>query len=139
MLFTILKLVGALYLVWLGVKLWRSKPVFDNPQDISKPQSAKSMFWNAYLVTALNPKGIFFFIAFVPQFVNAGQATLPQFIILEITFLVLAAGNVAIWAMLAGSLRTCFKKPETLTIINRIGASFLICAGLITATLRRTN
>ena len=49
------------------------------------------MFWNAYVVTALNPKSIVFFVAFVPQFVNPARPAWPQFVILEATFLLLAA------------------------------------------------
>jgi threonine/homoserine/homoserine lactone efflux protein len=48
------------------------------------------MFWHAYVVTALNPKGILFFVAFVPQFVDASAAALPQFAVLEATFVTLA-------------------------------------------------
>ena len=90
------------------------------------------MFWHAYVVTALNPKGILFFVAFVPQFVDASAAALPQFAVLEATFVTLAALNVAIWAILAGSLRTRFQRPKTLKRVNRVGGSFLIGAGVFT-------
>ena len=66
------------------------------------------MFANAYAVTALNPKSIVFFIAFVPQFVATDRPLLPQFVILEVTFLALAAINVALWAVLAGEMRGAF-------------------------------
>ena len=97
------------------------------------------MFWNAFVVTALNPKGIIFFTAFVPQFIDPTQPLLQQFAILEATFLALAAANVAIWAVLAGELRTRFRAPSTLRIVNRIGAGFLIGAGVLTVALRRAN
>ncbi|MBL4906648.1 MAG: hypothetical protein JKX94_04280, partial [Sneathiella sp.] len=51
----------------------------------------------------------------------------------------LAAANVALWALLAGRLRTTFKRPQTLKFANRCGASFLIGAGLLTAAIRRTE
>jgi len=95
------------------------------------------MFWNAWMVTTLNPKGIVFFVAFVPQFVNVSQETLPQFVILEATFLVLAFVNILLWALLASKLRDRFKQPRTLQLANRTGAAFLIGAGLLTATVRR--
>ena len=89
------------------------------------------MFWHAYVVTALNPKGILFFIAFVPQFVDGAAAALPKFALLEATFVTLAALNVAIWAILAGALRARFQKPATLRHVNRVGGSILIGAGAI--------
>ncbi len=138
-LFTALKLAGAAYLIWLGVKLWRAEPKLDDLETVSGSQSGKAMFWNSYVVTALNPKGIVFFVAFVPQFVDPARAALPQFLILEATFLVLAAINVAIWAVLAGHLRSRFKRRETLKLTNRTGASFLIGAGVLTAVARRVG
>ena len=97
------------------------------------------MFWNAYVVTALNPKSIVFFIAFLPQFVVTDRPLLPQFVILEATFLVLAAVNVAFWAVLAGEMRARFRRPATLRLANRVGGSFLIGAGLLTALVRRAG
>ena len=141
-LFTLLKLAGAGYLIWLGIKLWRAEPRLPETDDRAAAgrdarESSASMFWNAYVVTALNPKSIVFFVAFLPQFIDPTQPALGQFVILEATFLVLAAGNVALWALLAGHLRTHFKQPRTLRLINRTGAGFLIGAGLLTAAIRR--
>lgn len=135
-LFTILKMFGAAYLIWLGLMLWRSKPEFTESNRTNTKASGISMFWNTYVVTSLNPKGIVFFIAFLPQFVNPALATLPQFAIMEATFLTLAAVNIILWAVLAGKLREQFRRPSTLKFVNRIGGSFLIGAGLLTAAAR---
>lgn len=136
-LFTILKLAGAGYLIWLGIGLWRAEPKLANLEHTSSAASNSSMFWNAYIVTALNPKSIVFFVAFVPQFVDPSMAVLPQFVILEATFLFLAALGAAIWAILAGNLRDRFRRPETLRRVNRAGAGFLIGAGVLTAATQR--
>ena len=135
-LFTALKLIGAAYLIWLGTKLWRSDPepgAFDNTEAAS---STKEMFWSAYIVTALNPKSIVFFVAFVPQFVNTSASTLHQFVVLEITFIVLATISAALWAVLAGQARLKLCQPKTLKQVNRTGGGFLIGAGIITAAIR---
>ena len=136
-LFTALKLFGAAYLIWLGIKLWRAEP---SPEAIGAPargNGGRTMFWNAYVVTALNPKSIVFFTAFVPQFIVTDRPLLPQFVILEATFLVLATIGAAVWAVLAGELRARFRRPATLKLVNRIGGGFLIGAGLLTAVARR--
>ena len=135
-LFTILKLIGAGYLIWLGIQLWRADPTFEDA-DRSNGTSNRRMFWNAYIVTALNPKSIAFFIAFVPQFIDPAALVFAQFVIMEATFLALAAANVAVWAVLAGQMRAQFKKPSVLRLTNRIGTGFLIGAGLLTAAMRR--
>ena len=135
-LFTALKLVGATYLIWLGVKLWRSDPEPGAFDETEAAASKKEMFWSAYIVTALNPKSIVFFVAFVPQFVNSSASTLHQFVVLEITFLVLATISAALWAVLAGQARLKLRQPKTLKLVNRSGGGFLIGAGIITAAIR---
>ena len=138
-LFTVLKLCGAAYLVWLGIGLWRAAPEkLKLARGAQAPKEGSRMFWNAYVVTALNPKSIVFFIAFVPQFVVADAPLLPQFTIMIATFVGLAAVNTALWALLVGEMRQRFERPETLRLINRIGGGFLIGAGVLTALTRRS-
>ncbi len=143
-LFTVLKLCGAAYLVWLGVGLWRVTPEMLEAQTHAiqhgerAPKERNRMFWNTYVVTALNPKSIVFFIAFVPQFVTAHTPLMPQFAIMITTFVGFAAVNTALWALLVGEMRRRFERPETLRLINRTGGGFLIGAGVLTALTRRS-
>jgi threonine/homoserine/homoserine lactone efflux protein len=138
-LFTLLKLAGAAYLVWLGIRLWRADPSPEALAARAKPKGAVGMFASAFVVTALNPKGIVFFIAFVPQFVLTDRPLLPQFAILVATFVTIAAINVALWAVLAGEMRARFRRPGLLRLVNRVGGSLLIGAGALTALARRTG
>lgn len=137
-LFAVLKLAGAAYLIWLGIQLWRADPVLHSARTAA-PAGPKRIFWNAYIVTALNPKSIAFFIAFLPQFVDPTAPVAVQFVVMETTFLALAAVNAALWALLAGQLRAQFRKPSVLRLTNRIGAGFLIGAGLLTEAMRRAG
>ncbi len=135
--FTLLKWVGAIYLVYLGVKLLRSAPT-----TLSMPQaeiSARGVFSHAALVTALNPKSIAFFIAFVPQFLNTQAPLLPQFAILIATFVSLAALNALAYALAADRLRSTIARPSVIAWLTRAGGATLIGMGLLTATLRRAN
>ena len=105
-LFMVLKLCGAGYLVWLGIGLWRAVPEKLAIECGARvPKEYRRMFWNAYVVTALNPKNIVFFIAFGPQLVVADAPLLPQFSILIATFIGLAAVNTVLWAALVGDHR----------------------------------
>lgn len=135
-LFTILKWVGALYLIWLGIKLIRSAP----SGGLAVPEadiSVKGVFWQNATVTALNPKSIAFFIAFVPQFISTDAALLPQFAILISTFVGLAAFNAVLYALAADRLRSVIKRPSVLTWITRAGGATLVAMGILTASLRR--
>ncbi|MCB1391231.1 MAG: LysE family transporter, partial [Rhodobacteraceae bacterium] len=85
-LFTVLKWVGAVYLVYLGVQLWRSAGgAALGALTETRALPARTVFGHAAVVTALNPKSIAFFIAFVPQFVNPSAPLAPQFAILVAT------------------------------------------------------
>ena len=136
--FTLLKWVGAVYLVWLGVKLIRSAPRQGLEAHGATGQvSARGVFWHAAAVTALNPKSIAFFIAFVPQFITLDAALMPQFAILVATFVGLAAINALAYALLADRLRATIRRPGVLAWLTRAGGAALIAMGVMTATLRR--
>lgn len=138
-LFTALKLLGAAYLLWLGIQLWRADPPPEAVTGRAIPLRGRRMFWNAYIVTALNPKSIVFFVAFVPQFIDPARPLAMQLALLEATFLFLAALNVAVWALLVDRVRGRFERRSTRRLINRIGGSFLIGAGLLSALGRRVT
>jgi threonine/homoserine/homoserine lactone efflux protein len=133
-LFTILKVAGALYLVWLGIGLLRSKP---NAEAESLQTSSRSIFWTAYWVTALNPKSITFFVAFLPQFIDPSRPVFPQLVIMEVVFLVLGTLNALAYALVASQARRAVSTPSVLTWVNRTGGAILIMAGLATLALRR--
>jgi threonine/homoserine/homoserine lactone efflux protein len=132
-LFTLLKLAGAAYLVWLGVKLWRA-PV---QAAVAPPLPPRHAARQAFLVTALNPKSIAFFVAFVPQFLDPGRPFLPQAAILVASFVTLGAGNALAYALLAGRLSGAVQRPGLRRALNRVGGGMLMGAGLATAALRR--
>jgi threonine/homoserine/homoserine lactone efflux protein len=135
-LFVALKWVGAAYLVWMGIGMIRSAGSAKAIQIEDAPQlSAGAVFRNAAVVTALNPKGIVFFIAFVPQFIRTDAALAPQFAILIATFVSLATINVLVYALLADRLRATIRRPSVLAWMTRIGGGVLIAMGVLTATL----
>ncbi len=137
-LFVALKWIGAAYLVWMGIGMIRSAGTTKAIQIEDAPQlSAGAVFRNAAVVTALNPKGIVFFIAFVPQFIRTDAALAPQFAILIATFVSLATINVLVYALLADRLRATIRRPSVLAWMTRIGGGVLIAMGVLTATLRK--
>jgi threonine/homoserine/homoserine lactone efflux protein len=134
-LFTALKWAGAAYLVWLGVKLFRA-PV---EQDAMPPVTARRAMRDAYVVTALNPKSIAFFVAFVPLFVDAAQPFLPQAAVLVASFVTLAALNATAYALLASRLSGAVRRPGVRRAFNRVGGSMLVGAGAATALAGRSG
>ena len=131
--FTVLKWAGAAYLVWLGIGLWRAPVAESAPPPLPGARALR----DAWLVTALNPKSIAFFVAFVPQFIAPGSAFLPQAVLLVATFVTLAAVNAALYAVLAGRLSGTVTRPPVRRLFNRVGGTMLVGAGLATAAMRR--
>lgn len=135
--FALLKWIGAAYLVWLGIKMWRSHPVALGPQEV-ECIPARKIFWHAYFVTALNPKGIVFFIAFLPHFIAPNAPVVPQLTLLGTTFVILGIFNAAIYAFAAAAIGRRLRNPSLLRLINKLGGGFLISAAAMTASLQKT-
>jgi threonine/homoserine/homoserine lactone efflux protein len=134
-LFTIIKWLGAAYLVWLGIRLWRAGGALD-AKPRSDAASSVKMLGHAWLVTALNPKGLTFFVAFLPQFIDPNLPLLPQVGVFGATFLTLAFANAFTYALIASRARGVVQSPRTMRVINRAGGSLLIGAGVATIALR---
>ncbi|MBF9232015.1 LysE family translocator [Microvirga alba] len=133
--FTILKWVGAAYLVWLGLKLWRAGGTLDAKPRTDAASSLK-MLSHAWLVTALNPKGLTFFVAFLPQFIDPRADLFPQVGIFAATFLVLAFANAFTYALIASRARGVMRNPRAIGAVNKVGGSLLIGAGIATVAVR---
>lgn len=135
--FLVMKWIGAAYLVILGLRMWWTAPMrIDAPVETA---SHKRIGFQAFVVTALNPKGLAFFIAFVPQFLDHTQPLLPQLVVAEATFIALAGLNTTAYALLASKARQAVARPGTQKLLNRAGGSALLGAGVMTAMVQRTG
>lgn len=130
-LFTVLKWAGAAYLVYLGIKLWRAGGTLE-AQPRTDAVSAARMLGHAWLVTALNPKGITFFVAFLPAFIDPSADFLTQMLVFETTFLVLAFANALGYALVATRARRFVSDPRAIGTVNKVGGGLLIGAGVAT-------
>ena len=133
-LFTILKWVGAAYLVYLGIRLWRAGGTLDAAPRTDAVSAAR-MLGHAWLVTALNPKSITFFVAFLPAFLDPRADFLIQMVVFETTFLALAFANAFGYALVAARARGFVANPRAIGIVNKVGGGLLIGAGAATVTL----
>ena len=134
-LFDWLRLIGAAYLVWLGVRLWRS----DGALAEGKAASARSMrgfFWQGLLVIWSNPKALFFFGALIPQFIDPAHPAWAQTIILGMTFVVIATVLDSLYGLAAGRTGALMLRNRV-RWVERIGGTCLIGGGLWMALARR--
>jgi threonine/homoserine/homoserine lactone efflux protein len=127
--------IGVVYLIYLGVTTWRAAPV-NLAKVAPEPKSARTMYTRALLVSLTNPKTLFFYGAFFPQFVVTGRDVGSQIALLTATFLVLAVLVDGSWALVAGRARGLLAVYGRLR--NRISGGLLIGAGVGLALARKS-
>ncbi|MGW2517906.1 LysE family translocator [Streptomyces sp. NPDC001617] len=140
--YTALKLAGAAYLVYLGVKAWRERgslrAVFTGA---GSAHSALRTFWEGFAVGVTNPKTIVFFAAVLPQFVDrgAGHVTL-QMLLLGLVFNAIAVASDSVWGLAASTARDWFaRSPHRLSLIGGVGGLTMIGLGVTVAVTGRKD
>ncbi len=137
--FTAVKWVGGLYLIHLGIKLLRAGIASAELAAPVAPGSRWRLFANTYLVTALNPKGIVFFVAFLPQFIEPRAEVAPQLWLLAATFVAMATVNASLYAVFASSARRLLASTRAQRRFNVTGGLLLSSAGIWALLARRAG
>ncbi len=130
--FYFLKWLGAAYLFWLGIKMWLSCTDEIEISEKDKQRDFREIFRNTYVTTALNPKSIVFFLAFMPQFIEEEKPFAPQAFMLGTIFFLLAIMIVISYALLASYVGTQLRLPSIQQWTKQIGGGLLIGAGGMT-------
>jgi threonine/homoserine/homoserine lactone efflux protein len=128
------RLLGAAYLIWLGVKLWRSDGNL-NASAAGSP-SRNNFFWQGLLVIWSNPKALLFFGAFIPQFIDPSGDALMQTLLLGSIFMITATVLDSGYALAAGRAGQ-WLTGHKVRYLERISGSFLIGGGLWLALSRK--
>ncbi len=119
---TILKLVGGAYLIWLGIQVWRAPPVGETLAPVLQSSCKRTLFRQGALSAVTNPKGILFFAAFLPQFVDTQREIVLQFVLMAATFVLIEIVTELCLASLAQRIRPW---------LQRVGKRFnQVCGGL---------
>jgi homoserine/homoserine lactone efflux protein len=141
LLFTTLKSFGAIYLIYLGIRQWKSKHnIFEKSIKTSKfNQGKRKSFVQGFLVAISNPKAILFFTALFPQFIDLSKPIMIQFIILTTTFMFFSFLILVIYALCAHSAKGWFAKGYRAIWLNRISGTIFITFGLGILRLRNRN
>lgn len=130
---------GVAYLVWLGAREWREvfKKRPEAVEQLPPDQKPKGVFWHGFIVAITNPKTIFFFVAFFPQFIDPMRAAGPQVAILCGTFMVLAFLLDGMYALIAGRARAWLSGGQKARLRHGITGTLLLGTGLGLALARR--
>jgi threonine/homoserine/homoserine lactone efflux protein len=137
--FTVVKVIGALYLMWLGVKTFFGKA---EAIEIGKPaapigQRMRAYYARGFLVGSSNPKALLFFTAFFPQFLNPAEPLLPQYGILALTFVAFEATVLTTCAFGVSAIAPALRATRPMRWINRVtGGLFAAMGGLLLLSRR---
>lgn len=134
--FLVMKIIGAVYLVWLGIQKWRASV---EPIDTSQFHIAanRQLFRQGLLVNLTNPKAVIFIAALVPQFINANAPQLPQYLIIGATMVGVDVFIMTTYALLAGRFRNWFQDTRMLRLQNRFFGGIFVSAGTLLAVSSR--
>lgn len=135
--FYVVKFIGAAYLIWLGIKVLRSRNLFS--LEPTKKQPLKTIFSTGFLSAALNPKPGMFVLAFIPQFVNPNLGPVSsQMLVYGVWFALLTAVGFSLMGIFASKLSTWLKrKPKLVNGLN-IGAGItFVSSGLAVAFMKQ--
>ena len=138
--FMLLKLAGAAYLVYLGVRQWRSKGNAFEDIQAANPSDRRGSSWRLFghgvTVALTNPKGILFFSALFPQFLFHDAPMLPQFVVLTATFAACAVFSHGAYVLLARVMKRHFANPVRARWFNRVSGAAFVLLGLSLLRLR---
>jgi threonine/homoserine/homoserine lactone efflux protein len=135
--FTVLKFAGAGYLVYLGVRQWRSRNgMFSTAQPMVTAGAGWKLFAQGSAVALTNPQGILFFSALFPQFLSSEASFAEQFIVLTVTFSFCSILSQLFYVLLAHRVRNQLACPRRIRLFNRVSGGLFVLLGCI--LLRRT-
>ena len=134
--FSVMKLLGAGYLLYLAFKLWRSPPPkLDAP--VAREGGLRARFLAALWLQLTNPKAIVFFLSVFPQFIEADAPYVPQFVLLVLSYALLVVVIHCGYALTAQRARQWLATPRGGVLMNRVSAACFLCFGAMLATAKR--
>ena len=134
--FLVLKVTGAVYLIWLGIKKWREKIATEGQAQTGQliavtARQRDNLFLQGLFVNLTNPKAVLFIVALVPQFVDAQAPQFTQFAILSSTMIMTDVAVMSCYILLAGQCRIWLRNPSMLRLVNRVFGGIFIAAGTL--------
>ena len=123
--FSILKIIGGLYMIILGVSNILSRKKFASDEKIHVTRPSKKVFTHVMLITALNPKTIIFLLAFLPQFLNPNGNIFSQTLLMGVSFVILVLTGSSFYTVAAGKIHRLVNTPSAQKIVHLISGSIL--------------
>ncbi|HEX5458977.1 MAG TPA: LysE family translocator [Steroidobacteraceae bacterium] len=127
--FEVIRWAGAVYLIWLGIRAWRAGGGQGMPAVPAAERSSRAVFVQGFLIAITNPKAIIFYIAFLPQFIDAHLPAGAQLLVMIATMIVMALLSDSLYALLAGRARGWFAAPGRRRLQSRVTGTLLIGVG----------
>jgi threonine/homoserine/homoserine lactone efflux protein len=139
-LFGLLKIAGAAYLFYVGVRQLREPSAVKQiiTDRVAPPNMRRrDLYLEGFLVAATNPKAVLFFTALFPQFIDAHQPVLPQFVLLTLVFMTISYISHLSYAMLASRAHGAFLRPLFAKWLSRVTGIVFMVSAVLLLTVRR--
>lgn len=131
-LFMVVKIIGAAYLIYLGIKQFRAPKITKSPKIRETEQSLNNnlnYFYEGFFLAATNPKPILFFTAIFPQFVNMESSIVPQFFIMTIIFMAISFASLFSYGLISKSAKNLFANQTGMTWFRRVTGGLFVGMG----------
>jgi len=138
--FLIVKITGALYLIYLGIKFIKSSKAIDInalAKQENRQKSKKDYFKEGFILAVTNPKPILFFTAIFPQFLNTKADILPQFIVMTLIFMFISFGSLCFYGFLAKKSQKLLSNSKRVAWFHKITGGIFIALGIGLLQLKR--
>ena len=132
-LFYIIRILGALYLIFLGIRLWIKSPEFQMPASARNKPDHYQSFFVGFSITLGNPKAILFHLGFLPTFFDLSKIGILDAVMIILIFVAILGSSLLIYAYSANKARSFFEDPHKSRLLNRGAGAMLIGAGVAVA------
>ncbi|WP_088344936.1 MULTISPECIES: LysE family transporter [Rhodomicrobium] len=135
--FTIIKIIGAAYLAYLGIKLWIDGKAISLPGDVVPVMSRAKLFRQAFFLSITNPKALVLMAALFPPFIDRAEPLFAQAVIMSLTYAAMCFANHLMLAFAGGKIRRFLSSEKRITTVRRALGTLFIAFGAALATASR--
>jgi len=132
--FFVVRLIGGVYLIWLGYKMWTTKPLSFSANRNANKRNGWQRFLGGLFITLGNPKVILFYVGFLPTFIDLRQLDHADIFVVASAVTIVLAGVMGVYAFMAGRARQFFTSQRASRNLNRSAGTVMIGTGLVIAT-----
>ncbi len=132
--FIIVKMIGAAYLIWIGIRMWIKQPISFGEVNVRPASNFRKNFLIGFAISIGNPKVILFYLGFLPAFMDLTRLNAMDVLVVTTLVAVVITGTLAMYAYTASHIGRLFKSRRAVSRLNKGAGAVLIGTGLVIAS-----